>query len=119
MALAAGLAMAVLPARALDVNSATVDQLRAIRGVGPKTAETIVKERERGGRFESMEDLSERVRGIGPRRAQALEAAGLRVSPGVAAPGARSPSAPAAGATPGGRNNKDAQAGRSAPRGAR
>jgi competence protein ComEA len=80
LALAAGLSLAAMPVQALDVNTATIDQLRGIRGLGPKTAETIVKERERGGRFESMEDLSDRVRGIGIRRAQALEAAGLRVN---------------------------------------
>jgi competence protein ComEA len=79
LALAAGLSLAAMPVQALDLNTATIEQLRGIRGLGPKTAETIVKERERGGRFESMEDLSDRVRGIGLRRAQALEAAGLRV----------------------------------------
>lgn len=87
-ALAAGLSFAGTPAVALDVNTATLEQLRSVRGVGHKTAETIVKERERGGRFESMEDLSDRVRGIGMRRTEALEAAGLRVE-GTPAAGAR------------------------------
>ncbi|CAM3784745.1 Helix-hairpin-helix DNA-binding motif class 1 domain-containing protein [Bordetella sputigena] len=115
LALAAGLALAILPAHALDVNSATADQLRTVRGVGPKTAETIVKERERGGRFESMEDLSDRVRGIGPRKAQALQAAGLSVGPGTGTPGVR----PASGAAAGGRKSKDASNGRSTQRGPR
>ncbi|OZI21426.1 hypothetical protein CAL26_18585 [Bordetella genomosp. 9] len=129
LALAAGLALAVLPAHAMDVNSASVDQLRTIRGVGPKTAETIVKERERGGRFESMEDLSDRVRGIGPRKAQALQAAGLSVGPGTGAPGAR-PGAgqgagaaagvrPAPGVVSGGRTAKEGPAARSPQRGPR
>jgi competence protein ComEA len=102
LALAAGLSLASMPTRALDVNTATIDQLRAVRGVGPKTAETIVKERERGGRFESMEDLSDRVRGIGSRRAQALEAAGLRVESGPQAGGTRGDAgrAGASGAAP-------------------
>lgn len=119
LALAAGLSLAAMPAHALDVNSATVDQLRGIRGVGPKTAETIVKERERGGRFESMEDLSDRVRGIGARRVQALEAAGLRVAPAAApAAGARGTSASVPPVVPGG-EKKDGRAGRPPSRGAR
>ncbi|ANN80334.1 hypothetical protein BAU07_08335 [Bordetella flabilis] len=125
-----------MPTRALDVNSATIEQLRAVRGVGPKTAETIVKERERGGRFESMEDLSDRVRGIGSRRAQALEAAGLRVESGAPSGGFRGdagragasavPPSPPGGAAPGRRGaeaskegGKDARNGRQPPRGTR
>lgn len=101
IALATGLSMAASPAGALDVNTATIEQLRGVRGLGPKTAETIVKERERGGRYESMEDLSDRVRGIGMRKAQALEAAGLRVEGVRGAEGARS----AAGASPASRGS--------------
>jgi competence protein ComEA len=99
-ALAAGLSFAGTPAVALDVNTATLEQLRSVRGVGHKTAETIVKERERGGRFESMEDLSDRVRGIGMRRTEALEAAGLRVE-GAPAAGGVHPSRAAVGRSPG------------------
>lgn len=70
-------------AAAVDVNTATLDQLRSVRGVGPKTAQIILEERQRAGRFRSFADLSDRVRGIGPRRAQALQAAGLRVGGGA------------------------------------
>jgi competence protein ComEA len=119
LALAAGLSLVVMPARALDVNTATVEQLRAIRGVGPKTAETIVKERERNGRFESMEDLSDRVRGIGPRRAQALESAGLRVAPGAKAPAGMRGAPGAASGAPAAGQKKDGRAGRVPPRGGR
>ena len=71
-------------ALAVDVNQASAQQLETIRGIGPRTAEVIVNERERGGRFESFEDLAERVRGIGQKKAQALEAAGLKVGDGAA-----------------------------------
>ncbi|WZB66107.1 DUF655 domain-containing protein [Achromobacter xylosoxidans] len=64
--LAAGVAHA--PAQALDLNDATAQQLAGIRGIGPRTAQTIVSERERAGRFESLEDLAERVRGISQKR---------------------------------------------------
>jgi competence protein ComEA len=83
LAAAGGLALALASsACALDVNSASAEQLEALRGVGPKTARIIVQERQRGGRFESIEDFSDRVRGIGPKRARALQAAGLTVSSG-------------------------------------
>ena len=81
----AGLGVAAPPANALDVNQASAQQLEGIRGIGPRTAEIIVGERERGGRFDSFEDLAERVRGIGLKKAQALESAGLQVGPGGAA----------------------------------
>lgn len=69
-----------LSAQALELNTATAEQLRDLRGVGPRTAQIIVQERNRAGPFESLEDLSDRVRGIGPKRLQTLQAAGLRVS---------------------------------------
>lgn len=69
-----------LSAQALELNTATAEQLKDLRGVGPRTAQMIVQERNRAGPFESLEDLSDRVRGIGPKRLQTLQAAGLRVS---------------------------------------
>jgi len=94
LAVAAGLAF--LPAgvaNALDVNTATPEQLQTVRGIGGKTAGIIVQERERGGRYTSMQDLSDRVRGIGPKRLESLQAAGLTVTPPAATPPA-STSAP-------------------------
>lgn len=64
---------------ALDVNAATLEQLVAVRGIGPRTAQIIIDERRRAGPFESLEDLSDRIRGIGARKAAALRASGLRV----------------------------------------
>lgn len=83
LAAAGGLVLAMASsAHALDVNSASAEQLESLRGVGPKMARVIVQERQRGGRFESIEDFSDRVRGIGPKRARALQAAGLTVGGG-------------------------------------
>jgi len=73
-----GLAAAT-PSQALDVNTASVRQLESLRGIGPRTAKMIVHERSRAGAFESMEDLSDRVRGLGERRVSALRQAGLEV----------------------------------------
>ena len=69
-----------LSAQALELNAASLEQLKDLRGVGPRTAQMIVQERNRAGRFESLEDLSDRVRGIGPKRLLSLQAAGLHVS---------------------------------------
>lgn len=69
---------------AVDLNTASLDQLQGIRGIGPKTAQIILDERNRGGRYLSFTDLSDRVRGIGPRRAQALQSAGLTIDGGSA-----------------------------------
>ena len=76
---AAGMALAAATASAVDVNNATAQQLESVSGIGPSTARTIVQERERAGAFESLDDLAERVRGIGPKKAKALQAAGLTV----------------------------------------
>ena len=97
--LSAGLGVAAPTAQAVDVNQATASQLESVRGIGPRTAEIIVRERERGGAFASLDDLSERVRGIGPKKAQALQAAGLTIS-GKAGAAAAPAAAAAAGAKP-------------------
>lgn len=87
LAVAVGIGLGVnLPAQAqrpqVNANIASAMELQSIKGIGPKTAQTIVQERERSGPFESFQDLAERIRGIGPKRAQTLRAAGLTVSGG-------------------------------------
>lgn len=100
--LAAGLNLAVSGlAVAVDVNVATAEQLRSVRGIGPKTAQIIVEERMRGGRYESFDDLSERVKGIGPKKSATLQASGLTLGKGGGA--ASSPARAAPSSAPGGR----------------
>lgn len=65
-------------AYALDLNQANADTLQSIPGVGPKMAQRILTERARGP-FESLENLAERVSGLGAKRIERFRAAGLRV----------------------------------------
>lgn len=55
----------------VDVNTADVDTLESLPGVGPATAEAIVAHRERHGPFRRVEDLLD-VRGIGDAKLAAL-----------------------------------------------
>lgn len=57
--------------RLVDVNTAGAAELEALPGVGPATAKAILDERERRGRFATVDDLLD-VRGIGPAKLEAL-----------------------------------------------
>lgn len=59
------------PGLPVDLNTATVEQLESLPGVGPATASAIVDDRDRNGPFSSVDDL-ERVPGIGPAKLEAL-----------------------------------------------
>ena len=61
---AAGSAAADAPAMKVDLNTATAEELDKLPGIGPATAEAIIRHRETHGRFRSVTDLLE-VRGIG------------------------------------------------------
>lgn len=61
---------------AVDVNHANAQELEQIKGIGAKTAQRIIVERTRGP-FESLEHLSERLSGIGPKTVLKLRAGGL------------------------------------------
>jgi competence protein ComEA len=45
------------PAAPVNVNTATIEQLKTLPGVGPATARSIVRYREKNGPFRRVEDL--------------------------------------------------------------
>lgn len=55
----------------VNVNSADVEALKTLPGVGEATARAIIEERERSGPFESVDDLV-RVSGIGEKKLQKM-----------------------------------------------
>jgi len=54
-------------AKNLDINSADKDLLVQLPGVGPKTADAILKYRKENGEFKSVDDLTN-VKGIGNKK---------------------------------------------------
>jgi competence protein ComEA len=61
-----GLAMA-----AVDINTATMEQLEVLKGVGPAKAKAIVEHRTKNGPFKTVDDL-EAVKGFGKKTVDSL-----------------------------------------------
>jgi competence protein ComEA len=59
------------PAGPINLNTATVEQLDTLDGVGPVTAQKILAYRQQHGGFGSVSEL-DRIPGIGPKRLAAL-----------------------------------------------
>ncbi|KVE25265.1 competence protein ComE [Burkholderia singularis] len=79
---------------AVDVNVATDDALRGIKGIGPAKAKAIIDERSAHGPFKDAADLARRVKGMGGKTLERLAAEGLAIG----AAGARPPAAAATAA---------------------
>jgi len=60
------------PGAKVALNSATVEQLDTLPGIGPKTAQEIVSYRQQHGPFTSVDQLTE-VKGIGPTKLERLK----------------------------------------------
>lgn len=49
----------------VSINTEGLEGLTAIPGIGPKTAQSIIREREKSGGFKSIDEIRS-IRGIGP-----------------------------------------------------
>lgn len=61
-----GLAMA-----AVNINTASVDELNAVKGIGPSKAKAIVEYRDKNGPYKTVDDLKE-VKGFGDKSVDKL-----------------------------------------------
>lgn len=52
------------PSAVININSASIEQLESIKGIGNKKAQAIIEFRNQNGEFASLEDLT-KVKGIG------------------------------------------------------
>lgn len=68
---AAATATAPLPGQPLNINTATLEQLDTLSGIGPLTAQKILDFREERGGFSSIDELGE-IPGIGDKRLASL-----------------------------------------------
>ena len=56
----------------ISINFGNAEELTSIKGVGPKTADTIIDYREQYGLFQKLEDLLE-IKGIGTKKLEAMK----------------------------------------------
>lgn len=57
---------------AVNINSASVEELSSLKGIGQVKAEAIVKYREANGDFKSIDELT-KVKGIGEKTVEKLK----------------------------------------------
>lgn len=74
VSLSSGVALAAKPAPTgkVNINTASVEQLTTLPGVGPKLAARIVEHRQKSGAFKSAQELMN-VQGIGEKNFQKLQ----------------------------------------------
>jgi competence protein ComEA len=65
---------------ATDLNSADKAALDSIKTIGPKTADAIIAERTKAGKFKDWDDFIRRVKGVGPKNAEKMSAGGLTIN---------------------------------------
>ncbi len=70
---------------AVDANTADKAALDGIKSIGAKTADAIIAERTKNGKFKDWTDFIHRVKGVGPKNAEKMSGAGLTVNGDVLA----------------------------------
>src|SRR5712692_7418637 len=82
------------PAKPVNINTATSQELQQVPGIGPATAEKILQMRKSYGAFKSVDDLLA-IRGLGAKRLEKM-----RKYLTIGKPPAAKPTAPSAKSTP-------------------
>ena len=72
------LAWGLAGAQVIDLNQATEITLDGLKGVGPALTREVLSERDKAP-FKDWNDVTRRVKGIGPRKANQLSEQGVRV----------------------------------------
>jgi competence protein ComEA len=65
---------------ATDLNTADKAALDGIKSIGPKTADAIISERTKGGKFKDWDDFIRRVKGASPKNAAKMSAGRLTIN---------------------------------------
>jgi len=60
------------PAEKISLNSATVEQLQTLPGIGPSIAKSIVEHRTKTGKFNRIEEVIN-VKGVGEKKFQKIK----------------------------------------------
>lgn len=66
-------------AQSIDLNKATEVELDGLKGVGPVLTQQVMTERKKSA-FTDWDDVTRRVKGIGPQKAKSLSEQGVRVN---------------------------------------
>lgn len=82
MAVLAGVFAMGLAQAAVDVNTADLAALEALKGIGAVKAKAILDERQKNGPYKSASDLAARVPGLGEKSVAKLQGNGLLVGGG-------------------------------------
>jgi comEA protein len=95
VATASSLAKKKPPERPVNLNTANSEELQLVPGIGPATADKILKMRKSYGPFKSVDDLLA-IRGLGPKRLEKMRkflTVGRPAAPKSVPPPAKSPPA--------------------------
>ena len=72
LSLFVSLAFSGITYAAVDLNTATKEQLETVKGIGPSKAEAIIEYRKQHGPFKKVDDLNE-IKGFGDKSVEALK----------------------------------------------